>query len=60
MTSPPTERLDAILARQMPDAEKRRRADVAIDTSKGPEAARREVTALIDALSRGPNGTDGG
>jgi dephospho-CoA kinase len=41
------ERLDAILARQMPDAEKRARADFVIDTSRGLEAARAEVEAIV-------------
>ncbi|MFN3669671.1 MAG: dephospho-CoA kinase [Brevundimonas sp.] len=41
------ERLDAILARQMPDAEKRRRADFVIDTSVGLEAARARVEEIV-------------
>ncbi len=37
----------AILARQVPDAEKRRRADFVIDTGQGLEAARAAVLSLI-------------
>ena len=44
------ERLDAILAQQVPDAEKRKRADYVIDTGKGLEAARAQVTEVISAL----------
>ncbi|GGE07009.1 dephospho-CoA kinase [Aureimonas endophytica] len=40
----------AILARQVPDAEKRRRADFVLDTSEGLEAARRTVAELIARL----------
>ncbi|MRL69557.1 dephospho-CoA kinase [Brevundimonas sp. SPF441] len=44
------ERFDAILARQMPDAEKRMRADFVIDTGRGLEAARAEVEAIVAAV----------
>ena len=51
----------AILARQVPDAEKRRRAHWIIDTGLGLDAARAEVRALLRALTgtpgrRGPKG----
>ena len=39
--------LAAILARQLPDAEKRARADFILDTSEGLEAARDRVLSLI-------------
>jgi len=41
------ERLEAILARQMPDAEKRRRADFVIDTGVGLEATRARVCEIV-------------
>lgn len=44
------ERLDAILARQTPDAQKRERADFIIDTSQGLEAARAEVARVLAAV----------
>jgi dephospho-CoA kinase len=45
------DKLDAILARQVPDDEKRWQADFVIDTGQGMEAARREVRRIIDALA---------
>jgi dephospho-CoA kinase len=48
------EKLAAILAKQMPDPEKRRRADFVVDTSKGFEPARAEVRAILDAVGRMP------
>lgn len=45
------EKFAAILARQMPDAEKRRRADHVIDTGRGIEAARAAVRALLARLA---------
>lgn len=41
------ERLDAILARQTPDAEKRRRADFIVDTGHGLEAAKATVRDIV-------------
>lgn len=40
-------KLAAILAKQVPDAEKRRRADFVIDTGEGMDAARAAVGAII-------------
>lgn len=44
------ERFEAILERQMPDAEKRARADFIVDTGKGLEAAREAVKAIVDTV----------
>jgi dephospho-CoA kinase len=46
------EKFEALLARQVPDAEKRRRADYIIDTGKGFEAARDQVRRLIAVLTQ--------
>ena len=47
------ERLDAILAQQLADAEKRARADFVVDTSRGLEPARKQVAEII-AIMRDP------
>ncbi len=44
------ERLDAILAQQMADADKRARAHFVVDTSRGLEPARRQVAEIIAAV----------
>jgi dephospho-CoA kinase len=41
------ERFEAILARQTPDHEKRRRADFVIDTGRGLDAARARVAEIV-------------
>lgn len=48
------EKLDAILARQTPDAEKRARADFIIDTSGSFDDLRRQIAEIIAKLSGKP------
>jgi dephospho-CoA kinase len=48
------DKLDAILAKQMPDDEKRRRANFVVDTSRGFEAARADVRAILNAIATMP------
>lgn len=47
------DKLNTILARQMPQEDKVKRADYVIDTSGSLEATRRQVRALADTLSAG-------
>jgi dephospho-CoA kinase len=47
------EKFEKILSRQVPDGEKRRRADFLIDTSHGMDAARQAVRGIIDQLTQG-------
>ena len=44
------EKLDKLLGRQLPDAEKRRRADFVVDTSLDIETSRAALDAIIAAL----------
>ncbi|MER9936997.1 MULTISPECIES: dephospho-CoA kinase [unclassified Mesorhizobium] len=44
------EKLASILAKQVPDAEKRRQADFIVDTGQGLDAARAAVNAIIRQL----------
>jgi dephospho-CoA kinase len=43
------EKYQALLAKQMPDVEKRRRADFIVDTSQGFDFARRQVHGILQA-----------
>lgn len=44
------DRFDAILERQTPDVEKRRRADFIVDTGHGLDAARARVTEIVGTV----------
>jgi len=46
----PPEKIDDLLARQMPDAEKRARADFVVDTSGPVEATRTQLDRIIATL----------
>jgi len=48
------EKLDAILARQLPDAEKRRRADFVVDTSDGLGPVRLRIRDILDEVVKMP------
>jgi dephospho-CoA kinase len=48
------DRLEALLARQMPDAEKRARADFVVDSSQGIEHARTQVRQILAAVAKMP------
>jgi dephospho-CoA kinase len=49
-----SEILDAILARQLPDPEKRRRADFLVDTSHGLDPVRDRIQEILAAAARMP------
>jgi dephospho-CoA kinase len=48
------ERFEALRMRQMPDAEKRRRADFVVDSAHGIEHARNQVRAILAAVAKMP------
>ncbi len=45
---------EAILARQMPDAEKRARADFVLDTSLGLAVTQVAVQTILETVTTGP------
>jgi dephospho-CoA kinase len=49
-----SEKLDAIVARQLPDAEKRRRADFVVDTSHGLDPVRAQIRDILDQAVKMP------
>jgi dephospho-CoA kinase len=49
-----SEKLDAILARQLPDAEKRRRADFVVDTSHGLDPVRAQIRDILQRAAKMP------
>jgi dephospho-CoA kinase len=48
------EKFEALLAKQMPDAEKRRRADYIVDSGHGIEQARAQVREILAKLAKMP------
>ncbi|GBE43283.1 MAG TPA: dephospho-CoA kinase [Rhizobiales bacterium] len=46
-------KLELLLANQMPDAEKRKRADYVVDTNRPPEETAAEIDKLIESLRGG-------
>lgn len=48
------EMLDAILARQLPDAEKRKRADFLVDTSRGLDPVREQIREILREAAKMP------
>ena len=47
-------KLDAIIAKQMPDAEKRKRADFIVDTSHGLEPVRAAIQHILKEVAKMP------
>jgi dephospho-CoA kinase len=48
------DKLDALLARQMPDEEKRARADFIVDSSRGIEPVRARIREILAAVAKMP------
>ncbi|MGY8662091.1 dephospho-CoA kinase [Bradyrhizobium sp. UFLA05-109] len=48
------EKLDAIIAKQMPDAEKRKRADFVVDTSHGLDPVRAQIKQILAEVVKMP------
>ena len=52
------EKYAALSARQMPDAEKRRRADFVVDSARGFDAAQAQVRDILKAVATMPKRRD--
>jgi dephospho-CoA kinase len=50
------QKFESILANQMPDVEKRKRADFIVDTSQGLDAARAQVNDILQTIAKMPKG----
>lgn len=48
------EKIEALIANQLPDAEKRRRADFIVDSSQGFDAARGQVAEILRQVAKMP------
>ncbi|HVV60178.1 MAG TPA: dephospho-CoA kinase [Pseudolabrys sp.] len=46
------EKLDALIAKQVPDEEKRRRADFIVDSGKGFDSARAQVREILKSVAK--------
>lgn len=51
------EKFEALLAKQMPDSEKRKRADFILDSGRGIEAARDQVREILKRVATMPSRT---
>jgi dephospho-CoA kinase len=49
-----TEKMEALLAKQMPDAEKRRRANFIVDSGQGLDHARMQVRQILADIASLP------
>jgi dephospho-CoA kinase len=49
------EKMEALIAKQMPDAEKRRRADFIVDSGQGIEPARAQVRRILADIGKMPD-----
>jgi dephospho-CoA kinase len=47
-------KLEAIIAKQMPDAEKRKRADFVVDTSHGLDPVRAQIARILAEVVKMP------
>jgi dephospho-CoA kinase len=48
------DKLESLLAQQLPDADKRRRADFLVDSGKGIEHARKQVNEILTQVAKMP------